>query len=118
APPSAESAEDADGEMAEQPQAAIAQLASPTATATETPTDTATPTATATSTATPTLTPTSTATDTATPSLTPTLTPTPVPAPVSLLPGASPEIVGLVLIVLGVLAFGLFAMTQAARRRR
>jgi len=110
---SAAPAEDTDGEMMEQ--AAIAQVASPTETETATPTPT--------DTATPTMTPTATATETSTPSPTPTLTATPTltptPAPVSLLPaGASTEVIGLVLIVLGVLAFGLFAMTQAARRRR
>jgi anti-sigma factor RsiW len=101
--------ESADGETMAQ----IAQVASPTATLTNTPE----PTATSTATATPTNTPEPTATATATPTVTP--NPTPVPAPLNLLPpGTSAEVVGFVLIVLGVLAFGLFAMTMAARRRR
>lgn len=95
AAPAAAPQEDADMRMQ------AVQVASPTATETETPTPTAT----------------ATATPTATPTEAP--TPTPTPAPVSIVPpGASAEVVGLVLIVLGVLAFGLFAMTLAARRRK
>lgn len=112
APPGspANALDEADAEMADgATMAEIAQVASPTATLTNTPE----PTATATATATPTHTPEPTATPTVTPS------PTPVPAPLNLLPpGTSAEVVGFVLIVLGVLAFGLFAMTMASRRRR
>ena len=115
---SAAPAESADGEASDSAammQAEIAQVASPTATETATPTPTMTPTLTPT--ATLTATPSQTPTDLPTPTLMPTSTPT--PAPFSLLPpGARGEVVGLVLIVLGILAFGLFAMTLAARRRR
>ncbi len=78
------------------------------------------PTATDTPTATPTPTETATATPTTTPSVTPTATPssTPTPVPLIALPTEGAGVIGLVLIVLGVMAFGLFAMSQAARRRR
>lgn len=104
APSSAAAAEDSGSAALNQ--AAVAQAASPT------PTETVTPSAT------PTAKPTETLTPSPTPTASPTSTPTPTPAPFALLSGRSTEVVGLALIVLGVLAFGVFAMTQAARRRR
>lgn len=76
--------------------AQIAQEPSPTATASPTTTLTSTPTATA------------------------TVTPMPAPTaiPVPLIRGGSAGILGLLFVVLGILAFGLFALSQAARRRR
>jgi hypothetical protein len=104
APGSAAAAEDSGSAALNQ--AAVAQASSPT------PTETVTPSAT------PTATPTETLTPSPTPTASPTSTPTPTPAPFALLSGRSTEVVGLALIVLGVLAFGVFAMLQAARRRR
>jgi len=96
-----ETAEEAVGIMMAVPEAEateapaqVAQAASPTATLTPTEEPMPTP--------------------TATPEPTPTATPTPL-IPVS---EHSAGILGIVFILLGIVAFGLFALAQAARRRR
>lgn len=109
APPSG----DAEAPVEEQAETFMFQQAEVAQVATATATDTSTPTPTLTATATHTATPSATPTDVPTPTMTPT------PEPVSILPpGVQTGAVGLILIVLGVLAFGVFAMTLAARRRR